>query len=286
MPQLLHRNVEVSFVPAAGGTSVLIKDLQVEFTVDRTLEKEPSLSDIRIYNLKDETAALIRDQENVVATLRVGYGTSDLQTIFTGDVNKVTQRIEGPDRVLEVEAGDGKWSSRQWARKRFKPDAKLEDVIMYLADVAGLKANRSDISQTLDDAEAQNQRRGFYAIPRGIKNGYHVRGYAVDELHELCLSRQMEFSIQNNELRITIDDGSIGETVLLTPSSGLVGSPVVDQKGKLSAECLLVPNLYPGSLVSVDSRYVTGDYRVLRATYTGSLFGSDPMTISFEGKRV
>ena len=57
-------------------------------------------------------------------------------------------------------------------------------------------------------------------------------------------------------------------------------------EGILHATSLLVPGLYPGSLIEVESRYVTGSFRVLGATYSGSLFGDQPMTIDIEAKTI
>lgn len=286
MTDLLQRRIEMTFQPLAGGEALLVSNLQTEFECVRNLEKEPSTLSAKVFNLRDDTVNEIRRQKDGIVSLKAAYGSSDLQTIFVGDVNNIEQRLEGPDRIMSVEAGDGKRASKVWARKSFPKKTKLADVFMFLAGEAGLKANKSKINDVLASARSRNRNKGLFQIPQDLKHGMHIRGYAVDELHELCNSHQIEFSIQNNELRLTVDEETVGTSPLLDPSSGLVGSPVIDSEGILHATSLLVPGLYPGSLIECEARYVTGSFRALSCAYSGSLFGTEPMTIDIEAKTI
>lgn len=286
MTDLLQRAIELTFQPLDGGEAILVSELHVEFEAHRDLEKEPSLLSADVYNLRDDTVNEIRKQKDGIVSLKVAYGYSDLQTIFVGDVTNIEQRLEGPDRIMTVEAGDGKRASRVWSRKTFPKKTKLADVIKFLADEAGLSVAKSHINTVLDNAKSRNSNKGFFQIPQDLKHGMHIRGYAVDELHELCNSHQIEFNIQNNELSLSVDEETAGTSPILTPESGLIGSPVIDSESILRASCVLVPGLYPGSLVEVESRYVSGSFRVLVADYTGALFGDDPMTIDIEAKNI
>jgi hypothetical protein len=151
-------------------------------------------------------------------------------------------------------------------------------VFEYLAKTAGY--GKGNIHRVINI----NDERG---LPNRLENGMHVRGYAVDELAELSKSRGIEFSVQDGEVQI-LEYGKAKEGVpvtLISPLTGLIGYPSVDNDGIMTLNHRLLPNVFPGSLVDVKSLFVTGRYRVLRALYSGSLFGED-FNIELEGKLV
>jgi len=71
----------------------------------------------------------------------------------------------------------------------------------------------------------------------------------------------------------------------LGPGNGLVGAPTLDNEGILSASLKLRPHVFPGSLVEVKSEFVSGTFKVIRADYSGSVFGDD-FNIDIEGKEL
>ena len=253
-----------------------VGDLNVEFDVDRTLEKEPSTLRATAYNLSEDTRKALEEPERALITLEVGYG-EDLFQIFTGDLRNVRHRRQGPDLLTEIEAGDGEKGSANWARKWFPKNTKLDTVLKYLVGKAGVGAGN------IGEAVKTYERNG---VPTVFKNGCHVQGYAVDELNEILRSRGVEFSIQNNQIQI-LPSGKPLEgvpVVKLSRTSGLIGSPTLDNEGTMSATTKMVPGVFPGSLVDVESEFVQGRFRVVRATYSGSIFG-DSFDISIEGKQ-
>ena len=48
------------------------RDLNINFTVERTLDKEPSTMGATIYNLKEETRSRLRKSPNMRVTLQAG----------------------------------------------------------------------------------------------------------------------------------------------------------------------------------------------------------------------
>jgi hypothetical protein len=183
-----------------------------------------------------------------------------------------------PDLVTDIEAGDGERGAKQWARKWFPKGTTVGKVFEYLANTAGYgKGN-------LDRVVSINDERG---LPDRLENGIHVRGYALDELAELSNSRGIEFSVQDGEVQI-LKYGNAKEGVpitLISAKTGLIGYPSVDNDGIMTLNHRLLPNVFPGSMVKVQSEFVKGDYRVLRALYSGSLFGDD-FNIELEGRLV
>jgi len=53
----------------------------------------------------------------------------------------------------------------------------------------------------------------------------------------------------------------------------------------MSCSTLLLPDIFPGAQLDVKSEFVDGSFKVLRADYTGSVFGSD-FGIEVEGKEI
>jgi len=76
-----------------------------------------------------------------------------------------------------------------------------------------------------------------------------------------------------------VQDGEIvihtfaGTAVLLTPETGLIGSPTPQNDGRVSAQSLLQPDLIPGRQVQIKSKHVQGMYVVETAQYEGETAG-------------
>lgn len=277
--QLFKRRVslKVEAPEDEGFRTLLLDKLNVEFEVTRTLEKEPSTLRATIYNLTEASRSSLEEDLRLITTLSAGYG-DELHDLFLGDVRIVRHRRDGANIVTEVEAGDGEKGSKNWARQWFKKGTSLETVLKYLVRVAEL--GEGNISDALSIAEDGG-------IPTTLETGLHVRGYAVDELNELCNSRGIEFSIQNNAVQI-LEFGKALEgsaVVKVSPASGLVGTPTIDNDGIMACNVRLRPNIFPGSTLEVSSEFVTGRFKVLRAFYTGSLYGPD-FTVSVEAKEI
>ena len=124
------------------------------------------------------------------------------------------------------------------------------------------------------------------AIADTLRNGFVVDGRAFDELDKLARSRGLEVSIQSGTLQAIEYKGAINrQAYKLNSATGLVGSPSVDPKKIMKCRTLLIPDMVPGVKVVLDAAFTTGTYRILRATYTGSLYGPD-FYCQIEGKAI
>lgn len=290
---LLNRNVRVSIeVLTDTNTKTLVfEGLQVEFNIERTLEKEPSTCTLSVYNLAQATRDALQQEANrKTVTVEAGYG-DDMQAIFVGDITSVIHLQDGPDFITEIEAGDGDRASRNWVRANFAPGVPLATVVRHLIKAAGLRAP-AKLNQTLQTYEAKG-------TPTRFQNGIVLHGYAVDELYEILNGRGIRFSIQDNKVQLLAYDGAIprSSTLHLTSTSGLVGAPSLrvrtvggeNSKKKrevLEATTLLVPGIMPGAEVYVEGANIKGGiFRIDRATFRGSVFGSE-FAIDIEGSRV
>ncbi len=286
MAAVFDRKIRLSFTsPDAGVTPPpTIENLNIGFTVERTLKKEPSTLECAVFNLSADTRKLMKQDARLIVTLEAGYG-DDAHAIFVGDVRRVAERRDLPDLITDIEAGDGERGAKQWARKWFPKGSSVDSVFRYLTKTAGY--GEGNVSRGVQIREQSG-------LPTRLESGLHVRGYALDELAELANSRGIEFSVQAGEVQM-LEYGQAKEGVpvtLISPKTGLIGYPTVDSvkvgttnktEDIMTLNHRLLPNVFPGSLVDVQSEFVTGRYKVLRALYSGSLFGDD-FNIEIEGK--
>lgn len=275
--QLWKRAVVLEVESLVSGETLTIKDLQVEFDITRTVEREPSTMTAVVYNLSDDTRDILERSERKIITLSAGYGP-DLFAIFRGDLRTARHTRDGADIATTLAAGDGERGAKNWARKRFHKGASIRSIFSYLIDKAEIGEGN------LDEGVAIEETNG---LPDTILAGYHARGYALDELAELAASRGIDFSVQDNEAQfLPIGDFKSGVPITtVEPGTGLLGSPTIDNEGLMSCSMLLRPYVFPGSRLDVNSEFVSGRFKVIRADYTGSVYGAD-FSIDIEGKEL
>lgn len=274
---LFKRNIRLTSENLETSQTLDFSSLNVNFEVERTLEKEPSTLRAMVYNLSKDTRAILEDPSRKLVSLSVGYG-ADSNSLFVGDLRLVRHVREGANIVTTLEAGDGEKGALNWAKKWFPKNTGIRTIFEYLIREAQVgKGN-------LDEALAYEENNG---LPDTIRKGMFVRGYALDELNELANSRGLDFSVQSNECQFTpIAEGLDGVPVpILSPTSGLVSTPTFDNEGIMSCTAKLVPNVFPGSIIEIDSEFVKGRYKVRRVFYTGSLFDS-AFEMDIEGKAI
>jgi hypothetical protein len=249
----------------------------IGFTVERTLYKEPSSMLATVHNLSADTREKLKSSARIIVTLEAGYG-QDVHSIFIGDVRVVRNRREPPVLATDIEAGDGEKGAKKWARKWFPKGTSVNTVFRYLATHAGYGSG--NIERAISISEGTG-------LPDRLEQGISIRGYALDELAALANSRGIELSVQDNEIQVLkYGKGKEGVPItVITPETGLIGYPTVDNEKIMTLNHRLLPNVFPGSIVDVKSEFVTGRYRVLRALYSGSLYGSD-FNLEIEGKEI
>jgi hypothetical protein len=95
-----------------------------------------------------------------------------------------------------------------------------------------------------------------------------------------------EWSIQEGALQLLQNAEPLAATAtLLTPSTGLVGTPSIDVGGILTAQALMIPDIFPGRLIVLESERLTGNYRVETCNYSGNTAGPD-WYIDIEAKKL
>jgi len=248
--------------------------LRVVFKVTRTLKKEPNKAEVRIYNLKKDNRIALQER-NQPTIIEAGY-IDNVSQIFNGDLEFGRNERDGRNWITTLQAADG---SRKYKTARvslsLKGPAAVGDVLQAAADALGI--NPGNLSEAISNGSARGALTEF-------TNGIVLSGKAEQQLDKVAKSMGLKWSIQDGQLQFLRPGQYVGtQAALLTPSTGLVGSPEPGDKGFVEARCLMQPNLAPGSRVQIQSAEVDGFYLVTKSVYTGDTHGGD-WYVDIEGK--
>lgn len=257
------------------------------FQIEKSLsEKTPNTLDLRVYNLSKDHRDALAKPKLVTVMIKAGYGEeTDVKTLpllFYGDVRNVFSQIDGPDWITYITSGDGEIVNRE-ARvsQAFSSGTYYKDVISKVLDqidAAGVKTGNA--RKSINDPAVNA------GLNKKFIKGTTITGGAFDQLGKLIRPCGMECSIQDLEVQILkAGSASSPDAVLLSPMTGLIGSPQRDLDKILKARSLLNGDIKPGRMLQIDSSQFKGFYRVDKATYIGDKSGSD-WFVDIEGKEV
>lgn len=281
MPELFNRSYEVIVslfgIPGFKFNSIIGDVPDIEFTVTRTMTREPNTADIKIFNLSPINRGKLEIIEEAQVELSAGYnGLNGL--IFKGDC-EIYNTHEFPDWITTFDADDG-----GKAIQLDRVNLSLPAGTTVMTAITSLAAQmRVGIGNAAAVAGLGTLVGG---AGQAFLNGINMNGPASKQLDRLCKSSGLEWSIQNDALQLTLKDVPLPTTaVLLNKDTGMVGKPTISNKGILNVRSLMNKDIVPGGLVSVVSTSVTGLFRAEKCTYTGNNLGQD-WYVDVEGKAI
>jgi hypothetical protein len=242
-----------------------ITGLRVSFRIKRTLRKEPNTAQISIWNLSRDSRKAVQ-KELVRVVLEAGY-QDNVSQLFAGDLRKVTSTRDGADWVTSIESGDGEQSFRSARISKALKSATFSQLLKEAAKSMGV-----GVGNALELAKQGKFEKAIGAL----SNGVALTGPSKRVMDRLTRSAGLEWSIQDGQLQLLEREKALeGTAVLLTPDTGLVGSPEIGEKGVVTAKSLLQPDIFPGRKIEIRSALVNGFYRVESATYDGDTHGNN-----------
>lgn len=269
---------------------VLVKDLQIEFDINKVIsnQQSPSVSKIRVYNMSEEQTSAIKEFECGVRLL-VGYkGANNIGELCTGNATVVKTRKEGANRVTEFILSESHAIMNSTKIISSIPSGKtLEDVIMEVVRQSGMTKGLFEGEQ----------------IKTKMLYGYPIMGTPKQILDEIAHSYRLDYDISNGKLNVR-DKGKTlyadkGKAFVLNERTGLLEIPHFEEWGEGSrkiegnkkkekvrvegivVKALLNPAVVPGSVIKLDreedeENEVKNDLYVVReGKYSGSFFGRD-----------
>lgn len=235
-----------------------LEDLRIVATIVTNMDSSPNTASIQIYNANETTRAFIQ-RKNTRLELFAGYEGGE-ERAFSGDITWSETTTQGGDRITEIECGHGARAFRG-ARiaKGFSKGTDARTIFRELASTMGLKlpTSISDVAE----------------LGKIFTQGVTLQGPSAREMSKMARSLGLTASIQEGSMVIQRPGGTLSvEAPLLTPETGLIGSPAYAQpregsnKPLFKFSALYQPNLRAGRLVRVESRRANGTFAIQTST--------------------
>jgi len=263
------------------GDGILIENLQVSFDVQLSADNKKSSNTavVEVYNLSPASLAKL-ETEFLECTLSVGYKSTGIHVILSGNVTRTSTERRGADTITKLFLGE---SYTALSHKRVKsivaPGKSYEDVI-------------EEIRKQMPGVA-----RGSYAssgLSKSLPYGYPLNGSPKAMLDRLCRELAWEWRVAQGTLYISDENGltsrSTDEAVLISADTGLIDIPFyssgelekldTDPKRRTGVQfkALINPNVQVGKLIRLESTVMpvlNGFYRVAALRYYGDYRGND-----------
>lgn len=240
--------------------------LRIQFTIVKSLKREPNTAKITIYNLSEDSRVAFQEKD-LPTILEAGY-IENRQTIFQGELTFGQNKLDDVNWTTTLQAGDGvKQFKSARINQAIRGPAKATDVLRTAAQALGVGLGN------IQEKIAQGSVRG---VLEEFANGIVLSGKAERQLTKVARSLGYAWSIQDGEL-LFLEDGAskVATLVRLNSRSGMIGSPEAGDGGIVRVRSLLQPELVPGRQINIESRQVNGFFRVEKSTFVGDTRGQD-----------
>ncbi len=248
----------------------------MSFSVKKDLTSKPNTVDLKILNLNPDHRSAIEQLKAARVQIEAGY-ESGTSVIFIGDLRTSVSTWSDSDCTTSLSAGDGeKAIQRSRINLSVKKNTKTADVLKMVARALGVGEGN------LNAAASKLSSSGIADV---FAAGTVLTGSAAREMTSICRSSKLTWSIQDGKLQILpLRQTLAGEALYISPSTGLVGSPSVDNKKILSCKIKIIQDVFPGRKMVIESNRIKGQYRIEECTYAGETHG-DAWDIDIKAKR-
>lgn len=264
-----NRVIELSVGTA--GKGLLISDLHIDFSIERSVNGSENSAVFTIYNSKQDTRSnLLASGNNVI--FKAGYeDESNVHTIFVGTIIESITTKEGTDYLTKIRAIDYSDNKKGFDYLTFslsyKEKTPFNSVISDIAGTLGIPvAGLNNVTSTLNNGF--NYSGNFKNLIKKVKNQLNVDG--------------VDLYFDNNEMLIyKVSAISSFDLIKLTSKTGLIMASQVnddskeDGKKRITVDCLLNPKFKPHSLIKVESENINGSFFIEKVSFNGNNYGGD-----------
>ena len=269
MTRLFRRAGSVTVGTILLETSFTRPTLDFSFSVTRSLKPEPNTAEIAIRNLSRASRSQLEEATVIPCEVTAGY-EQQTTLIYSGTLRTAVTERSGPTLITTIGAGDGE---KKYQQSRINvpivkgtTNSKLVQQLIAALQIG--EGNFAAVSSQLDNVAAY------------LPQGGVLSGSAAQIFTRVTQSLGFEWSIQGDALQLLkVRTPIVGTAVLLrsvgTENTGLIGTPSVNNKGVLSARTLMIPDIFPGRLIVLESERLAGNYRCETCKYIGDTAGQD-----------
>lgn len=228
------------------GTGLSVSDARITFEVTKTVKATPNTALIKIYNLNPANEERVKTEFDEVI-LNAGYlGAIDL--IFRGNIKHIYRYHDGPDRITEIEAGDGdhdyqRATMNETLAAGTTPAQLVARAVGSFANVGGTTGGEIQVTG-----------------PARIR-GKVVSGNTRDVLDDVARQAGANWSIQDGQLEIVGGDATrAGVAIIVTSNTGLLSAPEVSDKG-IGVVCLMNPKIKINGALKLDNNSIRAKHK-------------------------
>lgn len=268
MANFYDRVTQLSIIDNLSGKTIVIDDLNIDFTVNKLPEGNTAV--IKVFNCNKDTVGKILSATKKSVVLRAGY-VDNVQTIYKGDIIHVENDNSAPDKVISLECNTGIVSNTESSISiSFKENSSAKEILSKV--VESFKGGVS-VQKSLDSVKDVK-----------LLSGFAHNGPTFEAMNKLADILGIVWTNQDNKIKIyKKGKGDNTKIVVLSPDTGLIGSPKAIKKdsgggtGTAAAfelQSFLLPSLEIGGHVSVNSELVNvRDGVVVKLIHKGSIYG-------------
>ena len=240
MAILYDRSIELNVVDRETNKLYDFKGYRINVSATKSFEGFPNTGSLKIFNVGEKTRKVLQRTGNLVL-VKAGYQGNNFQ-VLSGSVLKAPTVREGTEIVTTVDIGDGAYALADAYVSQVYP-AGTPDILILQDAITSLQ--EQGVSVGAYDASS---------IDRRTKRATTISGSAKEVISQYASKYGLTWSIQDSQLEFLKVGGAVNLTsaVLLSPNTGLLGSPQVEFTN-ITFNTLLIPSLKIGTLVSIES---------------------------------
>ena len=267
----------------------VLTEHHIEFEINKSNDANSNKGYVTITNASDDFVNYLNQNANqhLACLLEAGYEDQGMTTLFMGGVSHFEDEWDGSliIRRTKLTLGDGELAlATATTARSYRTGTKLNTILNDLVDDLSLPRGRII---PYDDSETLKFSKSF-------------SGRAGDNLRMLAQATGRTFTVQDNAAYFTKSGYGLKQQVIeLSAETGLIGIPTprvmsakqqfeiqkkIDKTKKeelkakyarkedigLTVESLLNGALVPELTVYLKSKYVTGFYKIVELSHTGS----------------
>ena len=283
--KLYGRTVRLVVAPAGSKDGLDVSDLDIRFSVKKTLKPTPNTAEIHVYNLNVGHRYTLETAGSLNVELHAGY-TEGASLLYLGEMRAAVTSQVGPDIITTIDSGD---KHGNFAGKAIHVPVGAgttgADALRLLADAFGLGKGNLEAalarSATIDSARNKDLKKLGLPAARPSMTLFPVGGVlsgnVAAQLTSICRTVGLEFWVEDGTLAVLPIGAALEDTAtVLGPDTGLVGSISISNKGYVKARALLIPDLQVGRKVVFDTAdNLKGGFRIEKAHYHGGTRDSE-----------